>query len=130
MTNTPDPTSPEAVERFTQIYNGGLSWDIVSNHNGEWVRHSDYAALSAERERYLRQLTAGAQSINDYKARAEAAEKAYVEQFDKREAAEAELTAALGVIRECILELDELGAVTVPKRARAFLARHQKEVDT
>ena len=46
---------------------------------------------------------------------------------NKRSAAEAERDAALGVIRECILELDELGAVTVPKRARAFLARHQKE---
>jgi hypothetical protein len=45
----PDLT-PEAVERFARTYNGGLSWDIVPNHEGEWVRYSDYATLSAERD--------------------------------------------------------------------------------
>ena len=154
MTNTPDPTSPEAVERFTQIYNGGLSWDIVSNHNGEWVRHSDYAALSgaleAERAnlRHYKHEVVETHMTNeaDALARAEAAEA-------ERDALRAELAEAGSQLEAMIDAFEEYVALPdkncschiappcgdcetysfareTVSEARAFLARHQKETDT
>jgi hypothetical protein len=52
MTDTPD-TSPEAVERFDleqpTEHMGSASMDPAPGY-GDWVRYSDYVALSAERD--------------------------------------------------------------------------------
>jgi len=166
MTDTPD-TSPEAVERLDPEIHADK---FDPSTGGYVVTFEKYADLSAERDEWK----AAAQRhhpnpadfrywegrYRDEKARAEAAEKAYVEQFDKREAAETELAALKAELAGAKMHVAEMITafeehVALPDKncschisppcsdctendyaretlseARAFLARHQKEADT
>jgi hypothetical protein len=118
MTNTPD-TTPEVVERFARTYNGGLSWDIVPNHEGEWVRYSDYATLSAERDALIHGRDMMGRLWEKEKARAEAAE------------------AEVSRLREALMEARDAfdrGEPSQPPKTgvekRALIAALQKEIKT
>ena len=98
MTNTTDLTAPEAVERLIAEIPGVKDtpqdvWDLQERTFATLRTLSAALDLAKLAARYERDLAEQAlQEMRAQKARAEAAEKAYVEQFDKREAAEAELT--------------------------------------
>ena len=74
LTAAMDPAIAERAERLARSDD-----PKVMLYHGEYVEAlrallAQNAALRAERDRYLRHLTAGAESLNAYKARVEAAE--------------------------------------------------------
>ena len=115
MTNTPDLTSPEAVERLAR------HTEDASDNEYPYCQLIGAAlrALSAE-------LEAAEMSAKHWHARAKAAEA-------ERDALKAELAQArrLGATMSRFISGDstEMG-VHAAHEFRAFLARHQKEADT
>ena len=121
MTDTPD-TSPEAVERFK--FQG-----MAADDEGMWVRYSDYAALSAERDAAQKLLNKAEDWMNRadddrlaQKTRAESAEA-------ERDALRAELEEAVGVAARLADWIEYETGCDLPFDARAFIARHQKETE-
>ena len=118
MTNTPDLTSPDAVERLanrlggTPLYDGsGEESDLPDNAS------ATLRALSAS-------LEAAEMSAKHWHARAKDAEA-------ERDALKAELAGAVEALNH--YQLAAAGYVSVQSardKADAFLARHQKETDT
>ena len=134
MTNTPD-TSPEAVERLAQM----LETDASDQHTqpcemtglmpeDEYEAAATLRALSAALDVERASHTA---TITDWQAdlaRAEAAEA-------ERDALKAELAEAKMLLSHMVnhaewLEKNEYFFWEATDKARAFLARHQKETDT
>ena len=114
MTNTPD-TSPEAVERFK--FQG-----MAADDEGMWVRYSDYAVLSAalEFQKRHKRLIAGDKIDAVSELRQVKAE---------RDGLKAELAEAVDFIQH-VADGHPKDYSDNTERARAFLARHQKETDT
>ena len=125
--NEKDLTSQEQVERLAKRLDGA---QCTSGCGTMKFCICAYAADCVDTLRALSAALEGERAENLILRQAnEGLSSAAWTATTRADAAEAVHAAALGVIRECILELDELGAVTVPKRARAFLARHQKEAE-
>ena len=67
MTDTPY-TSPEAVERFTSSFWASemeAGAEMEPDPRGEWVRYSDYAALSAERDALKAELAEAVDALEN-----------------------------------------------------------------
>ena len=146
MTNTPDLTSPEAVERLAQMH------AIGGGGPGGGITAATLRALAAERDA-LKAEAVGV--VGGWKARAEAADAALEEEqristmrgnkieFDLIPAladTEAELTELKAELAEAVEVIVIAQALIDPcypsqhgdwqREARAFIARHQKEADT
>ena len=125
MTNTPD-TSPEQWQRKGSI----TTYDLLDalKHNPLLIQagadiskeaHDTLRALSAERDALKAELRHFKKEVVDTLGANEA------DALARAEAAGAELAEAVGVIKFCA----RLNVTVIEKgeRARAFLARHQKE---
>ena len=130
MTNTPDLTSPEAVERYSPIAVAPHDADpfgaMETDPEGGFVLYEDYAALSAA-------LEAAEMSAKHWHARAKAAEA-------ERDSLKAGLAEAVGALQKIESRPDKMtwgedyevseAMRDMEETARAFLARHQKGADT
>ena len=131
MTNTPH-TSPEAVERLALCRDERGNPILVPLWKGAYMRYEDHvenlralsAALEVEKERSNKFMW----QMRDTCKRAETAEA-------ERDALKAELAQAVGVLQyvaeedDAVIYCDEAATALTraATKARAFLARHQKE---
>ena len=147
MTNTPD-TSPEAVERHDDLAEPGMLPIPTPQQCVEDLRDDGYHPQATCVERLMREASYHQQELDGIvtrlrrsQARAKAAEA-------ERDALKAALSEAVGVIRPFatawkiatasgLTGMGQLGTLARGEtvgihfmRARAFLARHQKEKDT
>ena len=64
MTNAPDLTAPEAVERWDIHPYDQYSIEQRRCDTGDWVQYSDYAVLSAERDALKAELADAVELVN------------------------------------------------------------------
>ena len=112
-------TSPEEVQRF---FASEFSTDMIPAPRGDYVRYEDYAALSAamEAEKRHKRLIVGDKI---------SAVSELLQVKAERDALKAELAEAMDFIQH-VADGHPKDYSDNMDRARAFLARHQKEADT
>ena len=127
MIDTPDLT-PESVERFTSSFWASemeAGAEMEPDPRGDWVRYSDYAALSAS----LEAKKATVKTLHDLD---EISVETVQQLTTERDALKAELADAKMLLSHMVnhaewRETNDGVFWEATDKARALLARHQKE---